>query len=81
MVRLRALLPAATFNPALRAAEESTSAVARLGARRCAIKRIFVATNLERLRLGATFLFREIARARKKRQAEGKARVDGRRDE
>lgn len=28
---------------------------------RRAIKRIFVTTNLERLRLGATFLFREIA--------------------
>lgn len=35
--------------------------------RRRAIKRIFVTTNLERLRLGATFLFREIARIGKTR--------------
>lgn len=35
--------------------------------RRRAIKRIFVTTNLERLRLGTSFLFREIARIGKTR--------------
>jgi len=42
----------------------STSAVV---SRRRAIKRIFVTTNLERLRLGTSFLFREIARIGKTR--------------
>lgn len=49
--------------------------------RRRAIKRIFVTTNLERLRLGATFLFREIARigkTRAEKEEEGERGAGGR---
>lgn len=59
------------LNPALRpqwkAGEKSTSAVVSGCARQRAIKRIFVTTNLERLRLGTSFLFHEIARIGKTR--------------